>query len=132
MARPARVVPRAVFDARLVAAACAAGAVLRRHTVRSVDVRPDRVVLDGDPVGADAWWPPTVPGPGAAPAGLPVNDPGHLAVAIRGYAPVRRTSPASSGSPSGARTGRSTPGPSPSATAAPTSATAPCCAGAGS
>jgi menaquinone-9 beta-reductase len=37
-----------VLDARLVAGACAAGAVLRRHTVRRLEVRPDRVVLDGD------------------------------------------------------------------------------------
>lgn len=89
MARPARVVPRAVFDARLVAAACGAGAELRRHTVRSLDVHADRVVLDGTlsartVVAAD--------GAGSTVRrrlGLPANGPGHLAVAIRGYAPVR-------------------------------------------
>jgi geranylgeranyl reductase family protein len=89
MARPARVVPRAVFDARLVAAACAAGAQLRRHTVRSLDVHPDRVVLDGTLSARTV-----VAADGARSTvrrrlGLPANGPGHLAVAIRGYAPVR-------------------------------------------
>ena len=40
------VVPRTVFDERLVRAAVAAGAVLRRHTVRSLSVDEDEVVLD--------------------------------------------------------------------------------------
>ena len=89
MARPARVVPSAVFDARLVAAACAAGAVLRRHTVRSLDVHPDLVVLDG---ALSARTVVAADGAGSTVRrrlGLPVNGPGHLAVAIRGYAPVR-------------------------------------------
>ena len=89
MARPARVVPREVLDARLVAGARAAGAVLRRHTVRRVDVRPDRVVLDGDlcartVVAADGAGSTLRRGLGLAP-----NGPGHVAVAVRGYAPVR-------------------------------------------
>jgi len=46
--RPDVVVPRTVLDARLVRAAVDRGAVLRRHTVRHVEVRPDAVVLDGD------------------------------------------------------------------------------------
>ncbi|MEV0156224.1 geranylgeranyl reductase family protein [Micromonospora sp. NPDC050686] len=87
--RPAYTVPREVFDARLVAAAVAAGAELRRHTVRQVDVRPDRVVLDGQVsgravVGAD--------GAGSVvrrALGHPVNPDRHLALAIRGYAPAR-------------------------------------------
>nr|WP_091604460.1 geranylgeranyl reductase family protein [Micromonospora mirobrigensis] len=86
--RPAYTVPRKVFDARLVAAAVAAGAELRRHTVRSIDVRPDRVVLDGElagraVVGAD--------GAGSVvrrALGHPVNPDRHLALAIRGYAPA--------------------------------------------
>ncbi|MCU1691686.1 MAG: NAD(P)/FAD-dependent oxidoreductase, partial [Frankiales bacterium] len=45
--RPDHVVPRTLFDARLVDAAVARGAVLRRQTVRTLEVRPDRVVLDG-------------------------------------------------------------------------------------
>ncbi|MDG4817331.1 geranylgeranyl reductase family protein [Micromonospora sp. WMMD956] len=87
--RPAYTVPRKVFDARLVAAAVAAGAELRRHAVRRVEQRGGRVVLDGEiaaraVVGAD----------GAASAvrralGHPVNPDRHLALAIRGYAPAR-------------------------------------------
>ncbi|MFD2764054.1 geranylgeranyl reductase family protein [Micromonospora eburnea] len=86
--RPAYTVPRTVFDARLVAAAVAAGAELRRHTVRRVEVRADRVVLDGElaaraVVGAD--------GAGSVlrrALGHPVNPDRHLALAIRGYAPA--------------------------------------------
>ncbi|WP_406037987.1 geranylgeranyl reductase family protein [Micromonospora sp. NBC_00898] len=84
--RPAYTVPRRVFDARLVAAAVAAGAELRRHTVRRVELRDDRVVLDGElsagaVVGAD--------GAGSVvrrALGHPVNPDRHLALAIRGYA----------------------------------------------
>ena len=47
MRRPVWVIPREVFDARLVDAAVAAGAVLRRHRVREVEAGPDGVVLDG-------------------------------------------------------------------------------------
>ncbi|MEH1015405.1 geranylgeranyl reductase family protein [Micromonospora sp. CPCC 206060] len=86
--RPAHTVPRRVFDARLVAAAVAAGAVLRRHTVRRVEQRADRVVLDGAlaaraVVGAD--------GAGSVlrrALGHPANPDRHLALAIRGYAPA--------------------------------------------
>ncbi|MEU8044549.1 geranylgeranyl reductase family protein [Micromonospora echinofusca] len=86
--RPAYTVPRKVFDARLVAAAVAAGARLRRHTVRHVEVRDDRVVLDGGlaaraVVGAD--------GAGSVlrrALGHRPNPDRHLALAIRGYAPA--------------------------------------------
>ncbi|KXK61785.1 geranylgeranyl reductase [Micromonospora rosaria] len=86
--RPAYTVPRAVFDARLVAAAVAAGVELRRHTVRRVEAGADRVVLDGDlaarvVVGAD--------GAGSVvrrALGQPANPARHLALAIRGYAPA--------------------------------------------
>lgn len=47
MRRAAWVVPRLVFDARLVDAAVSAGAHLRRHHVRAIETLPDRVVLDG-------------------------------------------------------------------------------------
>jgi geranylgeranyl reductase family protein len=87
-ARPNRVVPRAVFDAELVAAAVARGAQLHRHRVRRLDVRPDRVVLDGSiaarvVIGAD----------GANSTvrrllGAPATPPSATAVAIRGYAPT--------------------------------------------
>ena len=89
MARPVRVVPREVLDARLVAGARAAGAILRRHTVRRLEVHHDRVVLDGDlcartVVAADGAGSTLRRGLGLAP-----NGPGHVAVALRGYAPVR-------------------------------------------
>ncbi|MFI6760192.1 NAD(P)/FAD-dependent oxidoreductase [Micromonospora sp. NPDC050417] len=84
--RPAYTVPRRIFDARLVEAAVAAGARLRRQTVRRIDAREDRVVLDGAVaarvvVGAD--------GAGSTvrrALGHPNNPDGHLAIAIRGYA----------------------------------------------
>ncbi|MFI7513752.1 geranylgeranyl reductase family protein [Micromonospora echinofusca] len=86
--RPAYTVPRKVFDARLLAAAVAAGARLRRHAVRHVEVRDDRVVLDGGlaaraVVGAD--------GAGSVlrrALGHRPNPDRHLALAIRGYAPA--------------------------------------------
>jgi menaquinone-9 beta-reductase len=46
LARPALVVPRSVFDARLVERAVAAGAVLWRRRVESVRSTPARVVVD--------------------------------------------------------------------------------------
>lgn len=85
MRRPAWVVPRAVFDARLVEAACEAGAHLIRHRVREVSCDGDSVCLGGSirarvAVGAD----------GAhsrlrAVAGL---GSGRVALALRGYAPT--------------------------------------------
>ncbi len=87
-ARPSRVIPREVFDAALVAAAVQRGAQLRRHRVRALEVRADRVVLDGrfaatTVVGAD----------GANSTvrrllGAPPTPPASVAVAIRGYAPT--------------------------------------------
>jgi menaquinone-9 beta-reductase len=88
MRRSAYVIPRAVLDARLLAAARHRGAQFRRHRVRSLHRDDDTVVLDGSlraraVVGAD----------GAESTvrrllGLRPNRPGHVAVAIRGYAPV--------------------------------------------
>jgi geranylgeranyl reductase family protein len=87
MRRPARVVPRAVFDHRLLTAALTAGAELRRHVVRRLTVHPTHVEVDGSftagvVVGAD----------GAESVvrralDLPPNRPDRLALAIRGYAP---------------------------------------------
>ncbi|GAB3352425.1 NAD(P)/FAD-dependent oxidoreductase [Modestobacter lapidis] len=87
MHRPARTVPRAVLDGRLLGQVLAAGAEFTRHTVRRVTAHPTHVDVDGRftagvVVGAD----------GAESAvrrslGLPGNAPDRLAVAIRGYAP---------------------------------------------
>ena len=85
--RPSYVIRRAVLDARLIAAAQEAGAVLRRHHVRQVRVHDRHVELDhaitaGVLVGAD----------GAESVvrralHVPRNQPSQLAVALRGYAP---------------------------------------------
>ena len=89
MQRPAHVVPRAVFDARLVEAAVARGAVLRRQRVRTVTHASDCVLVDGEAarvvVGADG-------ANGVVRRQVGVSSPpdGTVAVAIRGYAPVRR------------------------------------------
>ncbi|XTZ17668.1 geranylgeranyl reductase family protein [Micromonospora echinospora] len=91
--RPAYTVPRTVFDARLVAAAVAAGAELRRHTVRRVVERDDRVLLD------DAFAARAVVGADGAGSvvrrllGHPINPERHLALAIRGYATARSGPP---------------------------------------
>jgi geranylgeranyl reductase family protein len=86
MHRPARTVPRAVLDGRLLDQVRAAGAGFARHTVRRVIAHPTHVDVDGRftagvVVGAD----------GAESVvrrslGLPGNPPDRLAVAIRGYA----------------------------------------------
>jgi geranylgeranyl reductase family protein len=84
--RPVYVVPRRVLDARILDAARAAGVVVRRHRVRTLERRAQEVVVDGELrcralVGAD----------GAESVvrralGLALNGPGHVAVALRGYA----------------------------------------------
>ncbi|KRF37216.1 NAD(P)/FAD-dependent oxidoreductase [Nocardioides sp. Soil805] len=84
MDRPARVVPRKVFDARLVERAVAAGATLRRHRVTSLTTSP--LLVSGDiaasvVVGADGAHSlvrQTLLGRG--------RD--SRALAIRGYAPT--------------------------------------------
>jgi len=87
MSRPAAVVPRLTFDARLLAAARAAGAEVRQALVRSVEPRSDGVVVDGS-VRADVL----VAADGAESVvrralGIPPNRPHQTAIAIRGYAP---------------------------------------------
>ncbi len=86
--RPDYTIPREVFDARLVAAALAAGAVLAKHTVRVIDERPDAVVIDGviaarTVIGADGAYSIV-----RRALGEPANPPACLALAIRGYAPA--------------------------------------------
>ncbi len=86
--RPDVVVPRTVLDQRLVEAAVAAGAVLRRQRVRRVEVRGDGVAVDGEDlarvvVGADG-----ANGVVRRQLGLPGQPEDALAVAVRGYAPA--------------------------------------------
>jgi flavin-dependent dehydrogenase len=90
--RPDFVVPRTLFDARLVAAAVARGAELRRHRVRRLEVGADRVVLDGEVearvvIGADGAH-----GAVRRQLALPRQDPSAVAVAVRGYLPCPPTS----------------------------------------
>ena len=85
MARPVWVIPREVFDARLVERATAAGAVLVRHRVGTVEQTRDGVVLDGRVrapvlVGADGAHSMV-----RSTVGLRT---GRRALAIRGYAPT--------------------------------------------
>jgi geranylgeranyl reductase family protein len=96
MARPAHVVPREVFDARLVAATLDSGVEWRRATARglALDRGTDgaRVVVTAD--GRDVRARAVVVADGAngtlrRALGLAGNGDGHTAVAIRGYAPVR-------------------------------------------
>ena len=90
MARPVYVIPREVFDARLVERAVAAGATLVRHRVADVRATDEGIVLDG------RFRAPVVVGADGAHSvlrghlGLPD---GRRALAIRGYAatpPERR------------------------------------------
>ena len=85
-ARPTYTIPRLIFDNRIVEAAVAAGVRLRRHTVRQLREHPSHVVLDGTiaagtVIGADGAY-------SLVRKALrqPPNGPGHLALAIRGYA----------------------------------------------
>lgn len=85
-ARPNRIIPREVFDARLVAAAVAAGADLVQHRVRQVAVDPWGVTVD------DRWRAPVlVAADGASSVvrqrlGIPGPSGRHRAVAVRAYA----------------------------------------------
>lgn len=79
------VVPRRELDARLVAAATAAGAELATHRVRSLRIEADGVVVD------EAWRAGVVIGADGANSvvrrqlGQAPNPAGHRAVALRGY-----------------------------------------------
>ena len=86
MRRDAYVVPRQVFDARLVEHAVAAGAVLRRHRVTSVTVDGSGPLVSGDlragvVVGADGAH-------SLVRQALLGRRREPRAIAIRGYAPV--------------------------------------------
>jgi menaquinone-9 beta-reductase len=86
--RPDHVVPREVFDARLVERAVGRGAVLRRHVVRRMEVRPDAVVLDGEVAGRVVVGADGANGVVRRLAGLPRQPAEATAVAVRGYAPA--------------------------------------------
>ena len=100
--RPAYTVPRQVFDARLVAAAVAAGAELRRHTVRgsthgrTVVARRALPGRGGDRRGRGRLG----GAAGAGPAGQPARAPGPGDPRVRADG---RTRPSSSSSPRDAR-----------------------------
>jgi menaquinone-9 beta-reductase len=84
MLRPTWVIPRTVFDQRLVEAAQAAGATLLRHRVRELH-EGYSIVLDGEVetrvvVGADGAYSTIRRALGMAP--------GPMAVALRGYSPT--------------------------------------------
>lgn len=82
---PLTVIPRMVFDARLLGAACGAGAVWRRHRVRSVVDRGSHVEVDGlrahVVIGADG-------AESVVRRSIGTASPRRLAVALRGYTPV--------------------------------------------
>ncbi|WP_433827279.1 geranylgeranyl reductase family protein [Actinoplanes sp. CA-015351] len=88
--RPAHTVPREIFDERLVRAAVAQGADLRLHKAHRVR-EDDPIVIDETYrarvlIGAD--------GAGSVvrrALGHGANPAGHLAIAIRGYAPAADT-----------------------------------------
>jgi menaquinone-9 beta-reductase len=84
MARPAYVVPRTLFDQRLVEAAQHAGAVLRKQRVARVDVQASAVLVDDEEarmvVGADGAHSLVRRALGIAA--------GPVALALRGYAPT--------------------------------------------
>jgi geranylgeranyl reductase family protein len=87
--RAAHTIPRKVLDERLVHAAVAAGAELRRHAVREIrldagGVTVDRTIRAGVLVGADGAESVVRRALGEKP-----NPPGHRAVAIRGYSRTR-------------------------------------------
>jgi geranylgeranyl reductase family protein len=84
--RPNFVIPRRVLDARLVEAATAAGAVLVRHRVRRIDLRADRVVVDGEHAGRVLIAADGANSVVRRAIGIPRNPDDHLAVAVRGYA----------------------------------------------
>ncbi|MFB9248866.1 NAD(P)/FAD-dependent oxidoreductase [Sphaerisporangium melleum] len=88
VARPNHVVPRMVFDARLVAAARAQGVEVRRHRVRELAAQSGRVLLDGR---LDAGTVVAADGANSVVRrliGVPPTPARHTAIAVRGYADV--------------------------------------------
>lgn len=95
-ARPNHVVPRKVFDARLVDAARARGVEVRRHRVTELSYVRDTVVVDGLVARA------VVAADGANSTvrrllHVPAGKDKHVALAVRGYADVPADSPRADG-----------------------------------
>jgi geranylgeranyl reductase family protein len=95
-ARPNHVVPRKVFDARLVDAARDRGVEVRRHRVRALT--QDRGLVDVDGIAARA----VVAADGAGSTarrllGIPMGTQKHTAIAVRGYAELPPGSPHADG-----------------------------------
>ncbi|HEX8768063.1 MAG TPA: geranylgeranyl reductase family protein [Jatrophihabitans sp.] len=85
MRHQVHVVPRQIFDARLVADVRRRGIEVRRHPVRTVEVTAGGVCLDGSlrarvVIGADG-------AESVVRRTSPAPPPGRVALAIRGYAP---------------------------------------------
>jgi geranylgeranyl reductase family protein len=86
LSRPVWVVPRTELDARLVARAEDAGAQRERRRVRTLEVRPGDVLVDGEHrarvvVGADGAY-------SVVRRGVLGGTTGRRALAIRGYTPT--------------------------------------------
>jgi geranylgeranyl reductase family protein len=86
MSRPVWVIPREVFDARLLRRATAAGAVFARHRARDVRIEGEDVVVDDTfrarvVIGADGAH-------SAVRKAVTPAPPGRRALALRGYAPT--------------------------------------------
>ena len=124
MARPVYVIPREVFDARLVERAVAAGATLVRHRVTEIRATEQGVVLDGRFRAPSA---PTTTGRTASSASTsacPTAAAPWRSGATRRH---RRTAAAPRSSATATAASRRTPGPSTAETDCPTSATGSCC-----
>jgi geranylgeranyl reductase family protein len=91
MRRPTKVVPRTVFDARLVRSATDRGAVFVRHTVRDIDVRRDEVVIDGRYVARDVVAADGANGTVRRRIGVPPPPTTTVAIALRAYTATKET-----------------------------------------
>jgi geranylgeranyl reductase family protein len=86
--RPNYVVPREVFDARLVAAAVRAGVTVRRGRVRRLTVRDGWVELDGEVAGRVVVGADGASSTVRRQLEVARTPPAHTAIAVRGYAPA--------------------------------------------
>ncbi|MCE0534657.1 geranylgeranyl reductase family protein [Kineosporia rhizophila] len=84
---PMYVIPRAVFDARLVAAAQAAGVTLVRHRARTLEQHRTHVRVDNEHAGKTLVIADGANSTLRRALNIPRNPDQHMAVAIRGYAP---------------------------------------------